>query len=59
MKTIYRTLLLLSMLTAISPSASAQYYRYNYYSADGGYGGYSDGSLIHRLDAQGRAGHTR
>jgi hypothetical protein len=61
MKTIYKALLLLSVVTAFSPSASAQSYGYNYY---GRYDYYYDyygayrGGLIRRLDAQGRGGHA-
>lgn len=57
MKAIYATLLLLSMVTAMSPSASAQSYGYNYVDSNGYYSTYG-GNSIKRLDAQGRGGHA-
>jgi len=56
MKLIYATLLLLSMVTAMAPSASAQSWRYNYNSY-GYYGAYY-GTSIKMLDVQGRGGHA-
>ena len=60
MCTMFRAALLLSVVIAMSASASAQYYRYNYYDGYGYYGSsnnsYFDNSLIRRLDADHRGG---
>ena len=60
MKLIYATLLLISTVTAMSPSASAQSWRYNYnsYGYYGAYNGTYYGTSIKVLDAQGRGGHA-